>query len=73
MEKLSMGQITVENIDKNTFSQLIYNILPGGNTVLHRLHKNGQAIADLLRICSPNPDKKAIPPIETHFPFLENF
>jgi hypothetical protein len=37
MEKLEKGQISVSEIDDDQFQKLIYNILPGGDTVLHRL------------------------------------
>ena len=40
MEKLESGQITIDQIDTNQFTKLIYNILPGGETVFHRLARN---------------------------------
>jgi hypothetical protein len=37
MEKLESGLIQLDQIDKNQFTKLIYNILPGGDTIFHRL------------------------------------
>ena len=40
MEKLESGQIQIDQIDTNQFTKLIYNILPGGDTIFHRLARN---------------------------------
>jgi hypothetical protein len=40
LEKLESGQIQLAQIDDNQFTKLIYNILPGGDTIFHRLALN---------------------------------
>ena len=73
MEKLKNRTISVSQIDKNSFQKLIYNILPGGTTVLHYLKDDGNKMAEILKVCHPNPSRKELATIETHIPFLENF
>jgi len=53
----------------------LYNILPGGDTVLHRLatNKKGGVISEIYKLSHPNPQRFRIPPCVTHVPFLENF
>lgn len=33
---------------------MCYNILPGGNTILHKLHNNGDNILKIFKIAHPN-------------------
>jgi len=75
MEKLETGKILVKQIDEDQFEKLIYNILPGGDTVLHRLAKNtkGNVISEIFKLCHPNPENLDIPPCVKHVPFLQNF
>lgn len=73
MEKLKNKTIQVSQIDKNSFQKLIYNILPGGTTLLHYLKDDGNKMAEILKVCHPNPSRKELATIETHIPFLENF
>ncbi len=75
MEKLETGSITLSQIDRNQFEKLIYNILPGGDTVFHRLAKKskGTVIVEILKLCHPNLEKAVIAKPEVHIPFLENF
>jgi hypothetical protein len=53
----------------------MYNILPRGDTVLHRLAfaAKGTLISELFSQCHPNPDNADIPPCKIHMPFLDNF
>ena len=50
---------------------LIYNILPGGDTCLHKLSKKGEVLEEIFGVCHPN---EADPTeIKYHMPFIKNF
>lgn len=44
MEQLESDALKVEQIDAEQLERLIYNILPGGDTVLHKLNKKGEVL-----------------------------
>jgi hypothetical protein len=52
---------------------LVYNILPLCETVFHRLADAGQRLFEVMDVCHPNKDKKPIPAVRVHMPFIENF
>jgi hypothetical protein len=52
MEQLGSGKITFDQIDNQQVENLFYNILPGGNTILHKLHANGDLLEKLMQIRS---------------------
>lgn len=37
IEQIEAGTLKIKNIDDKTLELILYNILPGGNTILHRL------------------------------------
>ncbi len=45
---------------------MIYNILPGGNSILHNLHYSQAKLAKIYKLCH-NDDK-----ILYHMPFVQN-
>lgn len=49
---------------------MVYNILPGGDTILHKLFNNGEIITQIFQIAHPNPDK--IMQMKFHVPFIKN-
>ena len=49
---------------------MCYNILPGGNTLLHKLSINSDIIEELFRTVHPNEDDKTYKLF--HIPFLPN-
>lgn len=55
MEQLERGDITVEDIDNAQVQRLIYNILPSGDTFLHKFSKKTEVIEAIFNICHPNP------------------
>jgi len=60
-------KIKLKSIQPGMIEYMIYNILPGGNTILHKLFESQDKIAKVFRICHPE-DK-----ILYHIPFLQNF
>jgi|LauGreDrversion4_2_1035121.scaffolds.fasta_scaffold71024_5 hypothetical protein len=49
---------------------LCYQILPGFDTILHRLSNNGEAIRRIFEIAQPNEER--LNEILVHIPFLPN-
>jgi len=50
---------------------MFYNILPGGDTIMHKLHTKGDLMEQLLKVAHPYPDDRSKPLI--HIPILPNF
>lgn len=50
---------------------MAYNILPNGETALHKLHTRGDIIEAIYAVCHPNLTDKTF--IKYHVPFLPNF
>jgi hypothetical protein len=50
MEQLEKKRLQIELIDNSQIALLFYNILPGGDTVLHKLSNNGEIIKKMLMI-----------------------
>lgn len=71
MEQLKNGDITADQIDNEQIQQLIYNILPGGNTFLHYLSEKGDILEAIFQVCHPNPENRSKYVYEV--PFLKNF
>lgn len=49
---------------------MLYNILPNGDTILHKLHKKQELLAKICDIAHPNKENRA--EIKFHIPFLKN-
>ncbi len=71
MEQLEKGEITPDQIDDEQVQRLIYNILPGGNTFLHKLADKGDVLEAIFKVCHPNVENRAEVMFEV--PFLKNF
>jgi hypothetical protein len=48
IEQIANGELEISKINDKILEELIYCIFPGGNTSLHLLVKNPQALQDLL-------------------------
>jgi glutamine amidotransferase PdxT len=53
MELLNEDKITVDQIDIEQLESLSYNILPGGETFLHKLAKKPDIIEKILEKAHP--------------------
>ena len=71
MEQLGSGKITFDQIDTQQVENLFYNILPGGDTILHKLHANGDLLEKLMQIAHPDAEDRT--KIGIHVPVLPNF
>jgi len=49
---------------------LCYNILPGGDTILHKLSHHGDIIKKIFMIAHPNEEN--VSEIDIHIPFIQN-
>lgn len=49
---------------------MCYNILPGGNTIMHKLHKSGDNVLKIFKIAHPN--EEDVSQMQFHIPFLPN-
>jgi len=49
IERLDQGIIKLSELDIDTIRQLCYNILPGGNTILHKLATNDEVIEAIFK------------------------
>ena len=47
--------------------------MPGGETVLHKLIRNGEIIEELFTVCHPTDPKTGEKEIKFHVPFLKDF
>jgi len=61
----------VGHIDSALIELMFYNILPGGDTIMHKLHTKGDLMEQLLKVAHPYPDDRSKPLI--HIPILPNF
>ena len=59
------------HIDSALIELMFYNILPGGDTIMHKLHTKGDLMEQLLKVAHPYPDDRSKPLI--HIPILPNF
>eukprot|EP00347_Sterkiella_histriomuscorum_P022786 403337167 len=67
IELIRKGKLQVEDVHQDQLKQLIFNILPGGNTILHRLCDREEQLMKLMQIA--HPDEKSI---KYHVPFIPN-
>lgn len=70
MEQLAAKNINISSIDDSVIEILVYNILPGGDTLLHKLCQNGEVIKKIFVLAHPNEEK--ISETKFHIPFLQN-
>jgi len=53
MEQLHNGEIMIEDIEPDVLQQMLLNILPGGNTILHKLFDKGDMLIKIFDACHP--------------------
>ena len=70
IEQLEKGELELENIEKSQIELLCYNIIPGGNTVIHKLTENSDMIKRIFKIAHPN--EEDVNQIAIHIPILQN-
>jgi hypothetical protein len=68
MEQMEQMNLSIDLIDDKQIELLCYNILPGGNTVLHKLSMQGELIKKIFSIAQPNEEDKS--DIKIHIPFI---
>jgi hypothetical protein len=61
----------INQIVTDQAEMLFYNILPFGNTMLHKIHSDGDLMEALLQIAHPDEQNRA--KIDIHIPILPNF
>lgn len=71
MEQLLNGLITFEDLDPLMVETLLFNIFPGGNTILHALHKRERLTRRLIEIAYPTVDDEVT--IKYYAPIIPNF
>ncbi|CDW76646.1 UNKNOWN [Stylonychia lemnae] len=67
MDQMVKKTIKLKQIQPEMIEFMIYNILPGGNTILHKMFKSQNKIAKIFKICHEQNQ------IKYHIPFLQNF
>eukprot|EP00347_Sterkiella_histriomuscorum_P004764 403359199 len=67
IEQLQKGAISIDELEEKVIEQLLYNILPGGNTILHKLCEREDQLIGLFKIAHPSEEQ-----IKYHVPFLPN-
>ena len=68
MEQLRSKKINILNVDEAQIELLCYNILPGGETILHKLFNKGDVIDQIFFIAHESKKKEK----QFHVPFLPN-
>jgi len=53
MEQLHKGEIMIEDVEPNVLEQMLLNILPGGNTILHKLFDKEDMLMKIFAVCHP--------------------
>jgi len=70
IEQIQRGELRISDLQPEVLCQLVYNILPGGNTVLQRLaHDNESELIALFKILHPDFED---PNPKIHIPFIPN-
>ncbi|CDW88225.1 UNKNOWN [Stylonychia lemnae] len=67
MDQMKKKNIKLKQIQPDMIEFMIYNILPGGNTILHKLFESQDKVAKLFKTCHTSES------IVYHIPFLQNF
>jgi hypothetical protein len=68
MEDLPTRKLMTRDISSEQIEALLYNILPGGETIIHRLKSRPFALEQLYNAAQPDQDKRNV--IKFHIPFL---
>lgn len=67
IEQLQNGTIKISDLEESVVEAILYNILPGGETVLHKLCEREEELIKIFQIAHPKEDQ-----IKYHVPFLPN-
>lgn len=70
MEQLESKKLSIHDIDDLQIELLCYNIIPGGDTILHKLANHEETIRRIFQIAHPNEEK--LNEIHFHIPFIQN-
>lgn len=57
MEQLDLSTLSIDLIDDEQIQLLCYNILPGGDTILHKLHNHNEIISKIFETAQPNEEQ----------------
>jgi len=68
MEELEVKRLSLEQIDDDCVEILCYNILPGGDTIMHKLCSHGEVIKQIYELAHPN--EEDLSEEKFHIPFL---
>lgn len=72
-EQLEQGALQVDKINIEQLKCLIYNIFPGGETILHKLKDNSHAMEKIYEQCHFYSDEEKKWKFKHHLPFVWNF
>jgi hypothetical protein len=70
MEQLETKKLSINDIDELQIELLCYNIVPGGDTILHKLANDEETIREIYQIAHPNDEK--LSEMHFHIPFIQN-
>ena len=70
MEQLEKKALSIDLIDDTQIELMCYNILPGGDTILHLLYNHGDAITKIFE--TAHPDEEELTKMRFHVPFIQN-
>jgi len=73
IEYILNGEIKIKNLDINWIKRLVTILLPGGNTIFHKLIKNDSYDNLLSLLERSQPDENDLKKIQVYWPFLKNF
>ena len=72
IEYILNGDVHIRNLDINWIKRLVTIILPGGNTIFHKLIEKDQDDNLLSLLERSQPDENDIKQIQVYWPFLKN-
>lgn len=68
MEQLEQKKLFIDQIDSSCIEILVYNIIPGGDTILHKLCYHGEVIKKIYELAHPNDEN--LSETRFHIPFI---
>eukprot|EP00347_Sterkiella_histriomuscorum_P009906 403339425 len=71
IEKLQSSELDIKMFDETMIELICYNILPGGDTILHKLYNSEESVSQIFKMAQPDEEKLEL--IKVHIPFLPNF
>jgi hypothetical protein len=67
---LESKNLSIHDIDDLQIELLCYNIIPGGDTILHKLANEEETIRQIFMTAHPNDEK--LSEMHFHIPFIQN-